>query len=84
VAARPQACAWGRSLAAIVGSNPGRRMGVCLLSVLCVFRWRSDHSPGGVLRSVVRLCVIVQSEQRGGPCHLQAVVLWKENLIHIN
>jgi len=31
----------GRSLTGIVGSNPAGGMGVCLVWVLCVIRWRS-------------------------------------------
>ena len=61
VAARSKALVYGRSPAAIVGSNPTRSMDVCLLCVLCVVRQRSlrrsDHSFRGVLPTVTRRCV---------------------------
>jgi hypothetical protein len=54
---KPQVCEL--ALAGIVGSNPAGGMGVCLLSVLCVVRYRSlglaAHSSRGVLPSVVCL-----------------------------
>jgi hypothetical protein len=41
VPARSKAYVYGRSPAAIVGSNPTGGMDVCLLYVLCVVGWRS-------------------------------------------
>jgi hypothetical protein len=62
--ARSKALICGRSLAGIVGSNPGGVMDVCLLGVLCVVRdrslWRADHSSRGVTTRVMCLSVIVQ------------------------
>jgi hypothetical protein len=56
VAGRCKAWVCGRSFAANAGSNPVGDMDVCLLSVLCVVRYRSlrrtDHSPREVLPSV--------------------------------
>ena len=61
VAARSKAYVCGRLPAEIVGSNPTGGMDVCLLRLLCVVRWRSlrraDHSPRGVLPTVVRRCM---------------------------
>ena len=61
VAARSKAWVCSRSPAEIVGSNPTGGMDVCLLWVLCVVRYRSlrraDHSPRGVLQTVLRRCV---------------------------
>ena len=50
---------WGRSLAETAGSNPASNMGVFLLEVLCVVRplCRADHSPRGVLPTVMCRCV---------------------------
>ena len=62
VAARSKALVYGRSPAAIVGSNPNRGMEVCLLWVLCVVRYRSlrrtDHSFREVLPTVACRCVL--------------------------
>ena len=44
------------------GSNPAGGMDVCLLWVLCVASLRlADHSSSGVLRIVVRRCVIAEA-----------------------
>jgi hypothetical protein len=62
VAARSMAWICGRSHAENAGSKPTRDIGVCLLRILCVFRYRSlrraSHSSGGDLPSEVRLSVI--------------------------
>jgi hypothetical protein len=43
---------------------------------------RADHTPRGVLPSVVCLSVIVKPQQRGGPGPLGAVAPWtKKNCI---
>jgi hypothetical protein len=59
LAAQSKAWVCGRSLAGIVGSNPGRRSNVLFVSVVCCVRWRSlrqaDHLSRGVLRNVVCL-----------------------------
>jgi hypothetical protein len=58
---RSKAEVCGRSPAEIMGSNPAGGMDVCLLSVLCVVRYRSlrraDPSSRGVLPIVVLRCV---------------------------
>jgi hypothetical protein len=55
VAAWSKVWVFGRWLAGIASSNPAGRMDVCLLSVLCVVRYRSlrraDHRSRGVLSS---------------------------------
>ena len=62
-----QSQAWvcDRSLSGIAASNPAEGLDVCLLSVLCVVRYRSprraDHSSRGVLPIVVCLNVLVKS-----------------------
>ena len=70
VAARSTAWVCGRSLLGTAGSNPTWRMYVCLLWVLCVVRQKylrqADHSPRGILPTVVCLRVIVKPRQRGG------------------
>jgi len=62
VAARSKAQICCRSLAGIADSNPSRDIGVCLLWVLCVVRYRTlrraYHSSRGVLQIVVRRCVL--------------------------
>jgi len=64
VAVQPMAWVFGRSLAAIAGSNPAGDMEVCLFWMLCVVKWwflhRADHSSREVLPSVVCLSVIVK------------------------
>jgi hypothetical protein len=61
VTARSEAWVYGRSPAAIVGSNSTGGMDVFLLCVLCVVRERSlrrdDHSSRGILPTVVLRCV---------------------------
>ena len=58
------------SLARIAGSNPTEGMDVCLLWVLCVFRYRSlrgaDHSFWGVLSNVVLTCWDCRFESNRG------------------
>jgi hypothetical protein len=58
VASRSKSWVYGRSPAAIVGSNPTGGMDVCLL---CVVRQKSlrrgDNTSRGVLPSVARRCV---------------------------
>ena len=70
VAALSKAWVCRRSLAGIVGSNPAWGMDICLLSVLCVVRYRplhrAGHSSRGVLPSVACLSVIVDPWQRWG------------------
>ena len=64
--------AWvcGRTFTGILGSNPTWGLDVCLLWVLCVFRFRSlrwvDHSSRGVLPNVVCLSMIVKPWHWGG------------------
>jgi hypothetical protein len=66
-AARPKARVCDSSLAGIVGSNPAGDMHASPLRVLCVFRhrslYRADHSPRGVLPSVVCLSVILKPQR---------------------
>jgi hypothetical protein len=81
VAAQSNACACTSSLARTGGSNPTWGMDVCRLCVLCVvrLRWlrRADHSPRGVLPSVVYLSVIEKPWQWEGRGPLRAVSSWK-------
>lgn len=67
MAARSKAKFWGRSLDEIVASIPTGSMGVYLLWVLWFVRLRSlrwvDHSPRGVLLTVVCLSVMVDNEE---------------------
>ena len=64
VAACCKAWVCGRCVAGIVGSKPVRGMDVSRFRVLCVVRYSSlrwaDHSPGGVLPTVLCLNVIVK------------------------
>jgi hypothetical protein len=62
VGAQSEACACGRSLAGIAGSNPAGGTEVCLLQVLCVV-WRrslrrADPSSRAV-QPIVCVCVCV-------------------------
>ena len=70
VAERSKVWVCGRSLAGIVGSNPGGGQGcLSLVSVVCcqvevsASGCRPDHSSRGVLPSVVRLSVIMKRQQ---------------------
>ena len=60
VAVLSKASVCGRSLAGIAGSNTAGCKDVCFLCEFCVVRYRSlrwtDHSPRGVLPSVVSEC----------------------------
>ena len=62
----------GRLLYGIAGSNPVCGMNVCILTVLCLVRWRSlrraDHSSWGVLEIVkcISLSVISKSQRQRG------------------
>ena len=80
MAARSKAWVCFHALGGIAGLNPVDGMNVCLLWVLCLFRYRSfrraDHSSGGVLQSVVCLSVIVTPRQWEGPGPLRAVAPW--------
>jgi hypothetical protein len=84
-AARSKAWNCGSLFSGSAGSNPSGDMGVCLLWVLCVVRYRSlrrgDHSSRGALPTVVCLNVIVKPRQRGGRGPLAAVAPWKTKSI---
>ena len=75
MAARSKVWVCGRSLAGMAGSNPARRMDVCVLWVLYVVP-RADQSPREALASVVCLNVIVKPRSWGCPGSLGAVVLY--------
>jgi len=69
VAARSKAWIRGRSLAGIAGSNPASSVDVCLFWLFYVVRGLlrlADHSPRGMLPSVVCLSVISKPQQWGG------------------
>ena len=59
VAARSKAYVYGRSPAAIVGSNPTGDMNVCLLSVLCVVIGLCDEPITRPEESYRLWCVVV-------------------------
>jgi len=67
----------GRSLAGIAGSNSAGSMDVFLFQILCVVSKRSlsraDHSPRGILQSMVSLSVRVKPQLWGRPVPLEAV-----------
>ena len=61
VAARSNACVYGRSFVGVAGSNPAADIDICIWWMLCDVRyrslWRAEHSSRGVLPTVVRHCV---------------------------
>ena len=67
VAARSKTSVCSHSLAEIAGSIPAGDVDICLLGLLRVVRQRTvcraDHSPRGVLQSVVYLSAITKSRQ---------------------
>jgi hypothetical protein len=72
----------GRSPSEIVGSNLTGGMDICLLWVWCFFRYRSlwwaDHSPRGVLPTVLRL--VVWSRNIKIRCSIYVYRVIQENL----
>jgi len=77
VAARLKAWVSGRSFAGVAGWNPAGGMDVCLLCVLCRWKFlqRTDHSSRGVQRIVVCLSVIVTHKKWEGADLLGVVIL---------
>jgi len=85
VAAPSNGWVCSRSLPGTAGSNPTGDMDVCLLSVLCVIKYRSlrraDHSSRGVLPSATCLSVIVKPRQWRDCSPLGADMPWKKKML---